>query len=111
LPGLEIYGTIFHLDQYIIPKSPVKRLEFIIGLFCTIFGFLIAIYKGAPHHDTSIFRYRIGKHIGTICMRSAIVLWTRLAFGIGFYQKASKVRNETVDFIGLVFPPGFYLWV
>ncbi len=51
-------------------------------------------------------RQRLREHVGAVHVAAAVVLRARLALGAGLHQEAAEVRDQPVDLVGLVLPPG-----
>src|SRR5262245_60458634 len=50
--------------------------------------------------------HRSRQHVGSINVTAIISSQPRLALAVGVDQEAAKVRNDLIDFIGFLFPPG-----
>ena len=109
---LEIQRTILRLQYDVVSELAIQWCKLAYSLLNTILTLVCsAIYKAAPHYDTTIRLNSIGQHIGTISMRALIVERTWLSLAVGLYQKSSKVRYLLIYLLGLSLPPCLNLWV
>ncbi|MPM92710.1 hypothetical protein SDC9_139845 [bioreactor metagenome] len=81
---LKINRSVFHLNNHVIMKLPVEWHKLLICLLGTI---LISgiIHKSPPHNNTLMRFQSLGKHIGSIGMRTPKVLRTGQPFGVSFH--------------------------
>ena len=79
LAWLEIDRTVLDLYEHIVAELAVERSEFVICLACPV-RTLRGVYECPPHHDAVERLECIGKHVCSVCMGAAEVLWARKAF-------------------------------
>ncbi len=120
LAGLKIDGAVFDLQQHVAMEPTVERHELIESLHGAILAAVvrlivdvspamrIRIDEGAPNDDSAVRRQGVRKHIGTVGMRSMVVLRPGLAFRIRLHQESAEVGYVAIDFRRFLFPPGTY---
>ena len=104
LAGLEVNRAVLYLDEDIVGELAVKRLELLDSLVCAVRAGR-TVNEGPPHNDAAVRGKGFGEHIRSVSVAATIVLRAFLAFGVGLDKEAAEVRDEAVDFSGLVFPP------
>src|SRR6056297_2141722 len=111
LPRLKVNGAVLSLHQDIVHELPIIWNKFGIGLFGTVVRIMLRIHKSPPNYIATIRLQGLCHHIGTLNVVAFIVLWPRLTFGIGLYQKSSKIWNECINFSRFFIPPLLYILI
>src|SRR5713101_7917087 len=111
LARLKIDWPILHLQQNIFCELTVERLEIFIGSARAVIAGFHVIDKSAPDHDAAMRRDSGSQHIGAVCVTAIVGAWPGLTLTIRLDEKATKVRNQFVNFIRFLFPPRAHLSV
>ena len=104
LARLEIDGSVLDLQDDIVEELPVEGLELLVGLLGTV-GVVGSIDKSAPHDDAFVRLQCLRQHVCPFGMTTTIVARTRFALRVCLHQETSKVGNQSVDLVNLLFPP------
>ena len=110
LAWLEIDRSILDLNDHIIVKLSIKRLELLICLLCAV-RVVGCIDKRTPHDNASVRLKSARQHVGTFRVRTSIIVRARLSLAVGFHKETSEVRHERIDFVALILPPVLNSWV
>src|ERR1019366_2992470 len=102
---LEIKRTVFDLQDDIVAELPIERLKLLVGLRHPVVVVRRVVDESAPHHDPAMRGQCVGEEIRSIGMGAAVVLRSWLAFRVGLYQEAAKIRDELVYLVRFGPPP------
>ena len=109
---LEVERSVLRLENDIWTELPVERQKFRNSLLHPVFSFvLVAIDEASPHDYSSVRLQRVGKHVGTFGMASAVVARSRLSLAVCFHEESTKVGYSFVYLSCLVLPPFRYLGI
>ena len=104
LARLEVHRTVLDLYQHIVAKLSVKRHELVVCLVSPV-RTVRSVYECSPHYNSVIWLQGVGKHVCSVRVGAAEVLRTGESLRIGFYEEASEIRDQTVNFFSLRSPP------
>src|SRR5277367_2298448 len=68
---------------------------------------VVVIDKSPVEDDSAVWLQRAGERVGGVSWRAAIARWAKLTFGVGFDSEACEVRDESIDSVDFLMPPGF----
>src|SRR3984893_13039982 len=101
---LEIDGTVFDLDDYVVIELAVERMEVVGGRFgAIILGVppieMMVVDKGAIENDAAVRSERASDHIGGVRRRAMVGRGTQATFGVRFHDETPKVGDEAINFV------------
>ena len=99
----EVDRAVLDLDEDVWPELSIELRELDVGALGAIRIHVFVVDERAPDDVAAVTGDRIGKAVGALGVIAAVVLGSRLPFGIRLDEKPAEVGNELVDLVGLAF--------
>ena len=111
LACLKVDGPFFDLDDDVGIELAVEIGE-VVDTGAGAIGFqvvpvkMIVVDEAAIEHHATVRLQCAGKDIGSVGRCAAVLRRTDAAFGVGLHGEAAKVRDDGVDLVDFLLPPG-----
>ena len=107
---LEINRPVFDLHKGVVIECAVERVKVVVGGFGTIVFQVVPIEvvvvnECAVEDHTAVRLECARDHIGRVGVSAVVSRRPGTSLGIGFYDKASKIRDQFVNAVDFLFPP------